>query len=106
MTDQRRSTHAWLTTPLESGTAAGFGVYLHVPFCHHRCGYCDFATEAVGGLTADEREALMQRYVRALEADLAAQAADGELPTVTAVFIGGGAPKLLPPILSTLAVSA
>ena len=97
MTDQRRSTHAWLTTPLESGTAAGFGVYLHVPFCHHRCGYCDFATEAVGGLAADEREALMQRYVRALEADLAAQAAVGELPTVTSVFIGGGTPTLLPP---------
>ncbi len=97
MTDQRRSTHAWLTTPLESGTAAGFGVYLHVPFCHHRCGYCDFATEAVGGRTADEREALMQRYVRALEADLAAQAAVGELPTVTSVFIGGGTPTLLPP---------
>jgi oxygen-independent coproporphyrinogen-3 oxidase len=97
MTDQRRSTHAWLTTPLESGTAAGFGVYLHVPFCHHRCGYCDFATEAVGGLTADEREALMQRYVRALEADLADQAAVGELPTVTSVFIGGGTPTLLPP---------
>jgi oxygen-independent coproporphyrinogen-3 oxidase len=97
MTDQGRSTHAWLTTPLESGTAAGFGVYLHVPFCHHRCGYCDFATEAVGGLAADERDALMQRYVRALEADLAAQAAVGELPTVTSVFIGGGTPTLLPP---------
>jgi putative oxygen-independent coproporphyrinogen III oxidase len=93
----RRSTDAWLTSPLESGTAAGFGVYLHVPFCHHRCGYCDFATEAVGGLAADDRDALMHRYVRALETDLAAQAAAGDLPTVTSVFVGGGTPTLLPP---------
>ena len=92
-----RDTDAWLTAPLESGSAAGFGVYLHVPFCHHRCGYCDFATEAVGGLADDDRDALMRRYVRAIEADLAAQAAAGPLPTVTSVFVGGGTPTLLPP---------
>jgi len=94
--EARRGTDAWLASPLESGTAAGFGVYLHVPFCHHRCGYCDFATEAVGGLAADDRDALMRRYVRALESDLAAQAAAGGLPTVTSVFVGGGTPTLLP----------
>lgn len=92
-----RSADAWTASPLESGSAAGFGVYLHVPFCHHRCGYCDFATEAVGGLASDDREALMRRYVRALETDLAAQAASGPFPTVTSVFVGGGTPTLLPP---------
>ena len=89
----------WLDAPLESGSAAGFGVYLHVPFCHHRCGYCDFATEAVGELVDDERETLMRRYVAALERDLAAQAATvGERP-VTSIFVGGGTPTLLPPDL-------
>jgi len=92
-----RAPDAWLTSPLESGTAAGFGVYLHVPFCHHRCGYCDFATEAVGGLGADEQDVLMRRYVRALERDLAAQAASVGERTVTSVFVGGGTPTLLPP---------
>jgi oxygen-independent coproporphyrinogen-3 oxidase len=94
-----RAEDAWLTAPLESGRAAGLGVYLHVPFCHHRCGYCDFATEAVGALADDERDGLMRRYVRALERDLAAQAAhlavDGR--AVTSVFVGGGTPTLLPP---------
>ena len=94
-----RDEHAWLTAPLESGRAAGFGVYLHVPFCHHRCGYCDFATEAVGGLADDDRAVLMRRYVDALIRDLAAQARvaaeDGR--QVTSVFVGGGTPTLLPP---------
>jgi len=89
----------WLTDPLESGRAAGFGVYLHVPFCHHRCGYCDFATEAVGSLGDDELTPLLARYVDALERDLARQARAHGWPTVTSVFVGGGTPTLLPPAL-------
>jgi putative oxygen-independent coproporphyrinogen III oxidase len=89
----------WLDDPLESGTAAGFGVYLHVPFCHHRCGYCDFATEPVAGLADDERDVLMRHYADALIRDLAAQASARELPSVRSVFIGGGTPTLLPPAL-------
>ncbi|GGI08448.1 radical SAM family heme chaperone HemW [Egicoccus halophilus] len=102
----------WLTDPIESGAAAGFGVYLHVPFCSHRCGYCDFATDAVGG--RDDTDALFSRYVTALRDDLARQVAAGRRahaparrgpqlddawPTVTSVFVGGGTPTLLPPDL-------
>jgi putative oxygen-independent coproporphyrinogen III oxidase len=102
----------WLTDPVESGPSAGFGVYLHVPFCHHRCGYCDFATDAVGQRA--DAQALFERYVRALTADLGRQVAAGrrshapaavrddlELawPTVTSIFVGGGTPTLLPPDL-------
>ena len=110
-----RSADAWLDDPLESGRAAGSGVYLHVPFCHHRCGYCDFATEAVGALADDERSTLMHRYVDALERDLAAQAAArsatleraGEPSRpVTSVFVGGGTPTLLPPELLTRLIAA
>jgi putative oxygen-independent coproporphyrinogen III oxidase len=97
---------AWLERPLESGTAAGFGVYLHVPFCHHRCGYCDFATVAVGDLAEDDRRDVMRRYVAALRADLAAQAAARPHPPVTSVFVGGGTPTLLPPDLLAAAIAA
>lgn len=102
----RRNPGAWLERPVESGTAAGFGVYLHVPFCSHRCGYCDFATDAVG---VDGDEALFDRYVQALQlairssvaAGPAAHAPPGALPAdtawprVTSVFVGGGTPSLV-----------
>ena len=84
----------WLTDPVESGPAAGFGLYLHVPFCAHRCGYCDFATAVPD---SDEQVA---RYVAALQDEVARVAAagppDGDWPTVTSVFVGGGTPTLLP----------
>jgi putative oxygen-independent coproporphyrinogen III oxidase len=105
-----REPRAWLTDPVESGPSAGFGVYLHVPFCHHRCGYCDFATAAVGDRDAADQEALFDRYVTALTTDLGRQVAAGRRahaaaaerdapdprwPEVTSVFVGGGTPTLL-----------
>jgi putative oxygen-independent coproporphyrinogen III oxidase len=105
-------TRRWLTDPVESGRSAGFGVYLHVPFCHHRCGYCDFATDAVG--ERPDADVLFERYVRALTTDLARQVAAGPdthapaaagqqpgdaWPRVTSIFVGGGTPTLLPPPL-------
>jgi putative oxygen-independent coproporphyrinogen III oxidase len=105
-----REPRAWLTDPVESGPSAGFGVYLHVPFCHHRCGYCDFATAAVGDRGAADQQALFDRYVTALTSDLGRQvvggrrahapaagrdALDPRWPEVTSVFVGGGTPTLL-----------
>jgi putative oxygen-independent coproporphyrinogen III oxidase len=100
--------HRWLTDPVESGPAAGFGVYLHVPFCSHRCGYCDFATAAVGDRDPADVEVLYDRYTAALTRDLVRQVAAGPaahgppgapLPAtwrpVTSIFIGGGTPTLL-----------
>jgi oxygen-independent coproporphyrinogen-3 oxidase len=77
---------------------------LHIPFCLHRCGYCDFNTYA--GL-----DDLIPAYVDALvaEARYFASAAGERLPVHT-VFFGGGTPSLLPVaqierILATLAES-
>ncbi len=66
------------------------GLYVHVPFCLTRCGYCDFNTYA--GL-----DHLAGAYVRALakEAELAALAWTG-VPFVS-IFLGGGTPTMLPP---------
>jgi oxygen-independent coproporphyrinogen-3 oxidase len=67
-----------------------YSLYLHVPFCRHRCSYCDFNTYA--GL-----EALIPEYTRALgrEIELAAESAGERLPVHT-IFFGGGTPSLLP----------
>jgi len=65
------------------------GLYVHVPFCLTRCGYCDFNTYA--GL-----EELRRPYVEALmrEAELAASDWSGE--RFVTVFLGGGTPTTLP----------
>ncbi len=96
-TDQRR----WLEDPVESGQAAGFGIYLHVPFCSHRCGYCDFATHVADPAVAEE---VMDRYTRALVGRITrvlGEGPDGDggrgWPVVTSVFVGGGTPTLLAP---------
>ena len=81
----------------EGAGARNFGVYLHVPFCRVRCGYCDFNT-----YTADElRGARRQDFAgqAAAEVELAGRvlAASGVLQrTASTVFFGGGTPTLLP----------
>jgi oxygen-independent coproporphyrinogen-3 oxidase len=66
------------------------GIYVHVPFCITRCGYCDF--NAYEGL-----DGLQPRYLRALldEATLAAPGWAGT-PFVS-VFLGGGTPTTMAP---------
>ena len=74
--------------------ASGFGVYVHVPFCASRCGYCDFNTYTVED--GVEREG----YVDAVLAELSLAErvlADAGPATVGTVFFGGGTPTLLPP---------
>lgn len=62
-----------------------FGVYLHVPFCAKRCGYCAFATWT-------DRGHLVQTYLDALRIDIART----PMPAATSVFVGGGTPTLVP----------
>jgi oxygen-independent coproporphyrinogen-3 oxidase len=82
-------------TALAAVGRRGFGVYVHVPFCASRCGYCDFNT-----YTAEELGAGVRRdtYVDTLlgELRLAARVLPAR-PRVDTVFVGGGTPTLLPP---------
>jgi putative oxygen-independent coproporphyrinogen III oxidase len=78
-----------------------FGLYIHVPFCATRCGYCDFNTYTpaeLGGVNAraDERSTDSDRWLVALRAELAEAAVRlGAAPQVQTVFVGGGTPSLL-----------
>lgn len=62
--------------------------YVHVPFCVHRCGYCDFTVLA-------GRDDLAGRYVEALAREL--DALPPGRPPLRTLFIGGGTPTQLPP---------
>ena len=79
-------------------------LYIHIPFCHRRCSYCDFNTYA-------NMEHRMAAYVDALCAELhmlAETTADRRPPTAErpsaltraslrpTVFLGGGTPSMLP----------
>jgi oxygen-independent coproporphyrinogen III oxidase len=77
-------------------------LYIHIPFCKHRCSYCDFNTYA-------GQESQIPAYVEALcrEITVVAHASGARLPVHT-IFFGGGTPSLLSPdqfdrILSTTA---
>lgn len=64
-------------------------LYVHVPFCAHRCGYCDF-------VTTSRSPELHERYVAGLERELQLQ---GGAPSdgFDTIFVGGGTPTLLEP---------
>ncbi|HET8590806.1 MAG TPA: radical SAM family heme chaperone HemW [Nakamurella sp.] len=71
-------------------------LYLHVPFCTTRCGYCDFNTYTAGELgSAASPESWLDAALA--EIDLAARVltAAGTRRTVQTVFVGGGTPSLL-----------
>ena len=80
-------------TALAEVGARGFGVYVHVPFCASRCGYCDFNTYTAGeGVDPD---GYADRVLA--ELSLARRVLDGTVPRVDTVFVGGGTPTLLAP---------
>ena len=62
-------------------------LYIHVPFCRHRCGYCNFTLIA-------GRDDLIDRYLSAIETEISWLASRHEVQTV---FLGGGTPSHLSP---------
>jgi oxygen-independent coproporphyrinogen-3 oxidase len=76
-----------------SGTP--FGVYVHVPFCAVRCGYCDFNTYTATELGGGGSQAAYAGHA-ASEVAYAAQVLGEQRPVVDTVFFGGGTPTLLP----------
>lgn len=96
-----------MTNNWRAGAACGVRhLYIHIPFCHRRCAYCDFNTYA-------NMEHRIEAYVDALCAELVSLAPPHpSAPTVGAgamtlaraalrptIFLGGGTPSMLPPPL-------
>ena len=74
-----------------------FGVYLHVPFCRVRCGYCDFNTYTSDELRGAKRTDYAGQAIAelALARDILRRAELPDRPAST-VFFGGGTPTMLP----------
>ncbi|MFC4603159.1 radical SAM family heme chaperone HemW [Rhodococcus kronopolitis] len=74
-----------------------FGIYVHVPFCATRCGYCDFNTYTAGELgSSASPQSWLEGLRRELDAAAVMLGADGrEVPAAQTVFVGGGTPSLL-----------
>ena len=71
-----------------------FGVYLHVPFCATRCGYCDFNTYTAGQLGPGASQGdYLDAIIRELEMAVASD--PGSARPADTVFVGGGTPSLL-----------
>ena len=72
-----------------------FGIYVHVPFCTTRCGYCDFTTYTAQELGPGVSQAAYADTAM-LELRLARHVLGDRVPPVETVFFGGGTPTLLP----------
>ena len=64
------------------------GLYIHIPFCRQKCGYCDFYS-----LSGSEER--MDAYCKALLAHLTETAPQAAKHSVDTVYFGGGTPSLL-----------
>jgi len=79
------------TPPDHPTRDAGFGIYLHWPFCAAKCPYCDFNSH-VRHAGVDQ-----PRFLAAFRREIAHAAALAPGRTVTSIFLGGGTPSLMAP---------
>jgi oxygen-independent coproporphyrinogen III oxidase len=63
-------------------------LYIHVPFCLRRCGYCDFAVTATQTAPVDS-------WLASIDAELASRRLGAEPMTLATIYVGGGTPSLL-----------
>jgi oxygen-independent coproporphyrinogen-3 oxidase len=78
--------------PADDWRHGGFGIYVHWPFCLHKCPYCDFNSHV-------RRHVDPAVWAEALTDEIARTAARVPGRDIGSVFFGGGTPSLMPPAL-------
>lgn len=82
---------------LDGAVERDFGVYVHVPFCRVRCGYCDFNTYTAQELRGTSRNDFAGQAIEELSFAAGVLSESGLPPRpVSTVFFGGGTPTILP----------
>lgn len=83
--------------PTTPATDTPWSVYLHIPFCTVRCGYCDFNTYTANELRGVTRSSFVDDLIAEIEWSAKVLTDSGvPLRSASTVFIGGGTPSLLP----------
>jgi len=77
---------------MEDWRHAGFGLYLHWPFCQSKCPYCDFNSHVAGKVD-------QSRWLSAFQAEIDRIGALTQGRVLNTVFFGGGTPSLMEPAL-------
>ncbi len=78
-------------------------LYLHIPFCRHRCSYCDFNTYTSVGSLKDAYSASLCKEIKQV-GEAAVQ--DGVKLSVRTIYFGGGTPSLISPVSYVQILSA
>lgn len=71
---------------------APISLYVHIPFCASRCGYCDFNTYTTSELSGGVHQ---ETFHEVLKQEVALAASTLDQPTVSTIFFGGGTPTLI-----------
>ena len=61
------------------------GIYIHIPFCKHKCNYCDFVSYC-------NKDEMIEKYVQAVKKEIQMQEIDSK---ITTIYIGGGTPSYI-----------
>ena len=83
-----------MSVPLPAHRRLPRSLYLHIPFCHRRCFYCDFPVVPLGDQADGSRSPSVEHYLALLLQDLDAAPVG---PPLSTLYIGGGTPSLLSP---------
>ena len=89
---------------MTDGLKKPLGIYIHVPFCIRKCGYCGFYSAALSDDASKNKfENVLKRYANAVEKQILSQtfvpreigSFDVNRYYVDTIFLGGGTPSLL-----------
>ncbi|PKM76008.1 MAG: coproporphyrinogen III oxidase [Firmicutes bacterium HGW-Firmicutes-15] len=73
-----------------TNSSANMGIYIHIPFCLHKCDYCDFYSLPITD------PVILEKYTRSVISELRRRASSISGP-LASIYLGGGTPSLLLP---------